>query len=57
MERTDISIIEQKEDCFVENMTFTYSEEERIENTINRENAKLLFKPKFIPFYCSLLER
>jgi hypothetical protein len=57
MERTDISIIEQKEDCFVENITFTYSEEERIENTINRENAKLLFKPKFIPFYCSLLER
>lgn len=35
----------------VEDMMFTYSEEERQQNEINRENAKLVFNPKFVPFY------
>jgi len=35
----------------VEEMLFTYSEEEKQENEINSENAKKVFAPKFIPFY------
>lgn len=40
----------------VEDFLFTYSEEEKQYNEINRSNAKLLFTPKFIPFYPTLSE-
>lgn len=39
-----------------EKMLFTYSEEEKQENEIDHENAKLVFSPKFIPFYPELLQ-
>lgn len=35
---------------------FTYSEEEKQDNQINRANAKLVFSPKFIPIYPELLK-
>lgn len=38
-----------------EDFLFTYSEKEREQNEINRDNAKLVFSPKFIPFYPKLL--
>jgi predicted transcriptional regulator len=34
-----------------EEFLFTYSEEEKQQNEINRENAKLVFSPEFIPYY------
>lgn len=39
-----------------EDILFTYSEEEKQENMSNRSNAKLVFSPKFIPFYPKLSE-
>jgi len=39
-----------------EDFLFTYSEEEKQNNEINRSNAKLAFSPKFIPFYPVLSE-
>lgn len=51
-----------KEDSFIDDgnskeFMFTYSEEERQSNEINRENARLVFSPKFIPVYPELLKR
>lgn len=34
-----------------------YDEDKEQENKINKENAKLLFTPKFIPFYPELLDK
>ena len=49
--------IEQEYDWYSKrDLLLTYSEEEKQENEINRENAKLIFSPKFIPFYPKLLE-
>ena len=42
--------------CTVENTLFTYSEEEKEENRINKANAELVLRPKFIPVYPSMLE-
>ena len=39
-----------------ERVLCTYDDEERQNNEINKENAKLLFSPKFIPFYPELLD-
>ena len=47
----DASIITEKDGYIEEDMLFTYSNEEMEENAINRENAKLVFSPDFIPFY------
>lgn len=35
---------------------FTYSEEEKQENEINKDTANLVFSPKFIPVYPKLLD-
>lgn len=34
-----------------EHMLFTYSEDEKQENEMNKANAKLVFSPEFIPYY------
>ena len=47
----DASIITEKDGYTEEDMLFTYSDEEMQENAINRENAKRVFSPKFIPMY------
>lgn len=39
-----------------EEFLFTYSEEERQQNEINRSNASVVFSPKFIPLYPALLK-
>lgn len=39
-----------------ENVLFTYDENEIEQNKIAKNNAKLVFNPKFIPFYPKLLE-
>lgn len=50
------SITEVMEDwTAVESMLMTYSEEERQNNLINKENANLVLTPKFIPLYPKLL--
>lgn len=36
---------------------FTYDEAEQEENKINSANAKLVFKPKFIPVYPDMLDK
>jgi hypothetical protein len=57
MENTDGTIKYLDEDGnTVEETLFTYSEEEMQENNINRENAKRVFSPKFIPFYPELMD-
>lgn len=38
------------------NFLFTYSEEEKQKNEINRNNANLILNPKFIPLYPATLE-
>lgn len=55
MERIDWSIIDQSDWFSTQNMMFTYSEEEQMENKIAKNNAKLPLKPKFIPLYPELL--
>ena len=39
-----------------EDMLFTYSEEEKQDIEINKSNSKLIYSPKFIPIYPSLLD-
>ncbi len=41
----------------VNEMLFTYSEEEQEENRIAKNNAALVLKPKFIPLYPNLLQK
>ena len=57
MEKSEITITEYGDWYEKENMTFTYSEEEKQNNEINRENAKRLFTPEFIPFYMDEFEK
>ena len=40
-----------------EDKLLTYSEEEKQDNEIAKENAKLIFSPKFIPVYPQLLDK
>ena len=56
MEITEWMITENYWDYKVENTLFTYDENEIEQNKINKNNAWLLFTPKFIPFYPKLLE-
>lgn len=56
MEKTEWTISENYWDYKVENALFTYDENEIEQNKINKNNAWLLFTPKFIPFYPRLLE-
>ena len=56
METTEWTISENYWDYRVENTLFTYDENEIEQNKINKNNAWLLFTPKFIPFYPKLLE-
>lgn len=56
MQKTDATITQNVWDYQIENILFTYDENEQEENKIAKNNAWLLFKPKFIPFYPKLLE-
>jgi len=52
MQKVDGSVTQIQEDgTRVENMMFTYSEDEKQKNEINANNAELLFLPEFIPYY------
>ena len=53
----DASIITEKDGYTEEDMLFTYSDEEMEENAINRENAKRVFNPKFIPYYPNIARK
>ena len=55
MEKMDATISQNYWDYQVENMLFTYDENERQENMINKNNANLVLNPKFIPFYPNML--
>lgn len=55
MEVIDWSIINQNDWFTTQNMMFTYSEEEQLENKIAKSNSKLPLRPKFIPLYPELL--
>ena len=48
MEKTDGSITSLEEGVNVEQMLFTYSEDEREEQKINKMNADLILKPQFL---------
>lgn len=52
MYNTEWSVIDWES----ENFLFTYSEEEKQQNEVNKSNSKLAFSPKFIPFYPTLSE-
>lgn len=54
MIRAEWSVKTQHEWHFSEEYLFTYNEEERQENKINKNLAKKVFSPKFIPLYPSL---
>lgn len=55
MHKTDW-FVEEHFDWHVERKTlFTYDEQEKQEHEINKETRRLIFKPKFIPFYPSLM--
>lgn len=56
MERVDWSITTQYWEGSSEQFLFTYSEEEREEARLNKMNAELVLKPKFIPVYPSMLQ-
>ena len=56
MERVDWSITTQYWEGSNEQFLFTYSEEEREEARLNKMNAELVLKPKFIPVYPSMLQ-
>ena len=51
----DATITQNYWDYQMENMLFTYDENERQENMINKNNADLVLNPKFIPFYPNML--
>lgn len=55
MEKMDATITQNYWDYQMENMLFTYDENERQENMINKNNANLVLNPKFIPFYPNML--
>lgn len=57
MEKTDGLITTEQEWYKVENTLFTYSEEEMEQNKINKAQAELVLKPKFIPVYPSMLKQ
>lgn len=56
MERVDWSVTTQYWEGSSEQFLFTYSEEEREEAKLNKMNAELVLKPKFIPLYPKLLQ-
>lgn len=55
MEAIDWSIIDQNDWFTTQNMMFTYSEAEQIENKIAKNNADCAYRPKFIPLYTAML--
>ena len=55
MRSIDWSIVDQDDWFTTQNMMFTYSEEEQLENRIAKNNSQLVLKPKFIPLYTELL--
>jgi hypothetical protein len=55
MEKTDGSITSLEEGVNVEQMLFTYSEEEKEEQKINKMNADLILKPQFITLDYAML--
>ena len=48
MEVTDGYVTSANDDYTVEQKLFTYSEEEREENSLNKLNADLILKPEFL---------
>ena len=56
MENVWGSITSMEDWTTVENFLFTYSEEEKEENSLNRLNAGLILNPKFIPVYTCMLK-
>jgi len=57
MEAVDWSIITSEEWCMVENTLFTYSEDEKEEQKINKMNADLILNPQFIPVNPRMLQK
>jgi len=57
MEIAEWSVIQNTDGAHIEEMLFTYNDNEKQENEINKANAKLVFSPKFIPFYPNLFEK
>ena len=57
MEKTDGSITSLEEGVNVEQMLFTYSEEEKEEQRINKMNADLILKPQFITVDYAMLHK
>jgi len=56
MEKQDWSFISEWDWYKREDFLFTYNEEEKQQNEINKNNVKLMFKPKYIIFKPQLLE-
>lgn len=57
MEKTDWFIETEKDWIVTNQVLFTYDENEKQEQEIDKTNAKLIFSPKFIPIYPNLLDR
>lgn len=56
MLKTNGGVVSEEDGLKYDKVLFTYSEDEQEEQMIARETAKLVFSPKFIPFYPELLK-
>lgn len=56
MQKTNGSVVQEEDGLRYEKALFTYSEDEQQENEVARETAKLVFSPKFIPFYPEMIK-
>ena len=53
MKKVNGSVVQDNEEAFL----FTYSEEERQQNIINKANSELVFTPEFIPYYIDVKQK
>lgn len=56
MLKTNGGVVSEEDGLKYDKVLFTYSEDEQEEQMIARETAKLVWSPKFIPFYPELLK-
>ena len=54
MQEQDSEVVYEQEENIIQDKISTYDDEEKQNNEINEANSKLIFQPKFIPYYPEL---